>query len=399
MSVSWIAIDPSDGDAHWRSVLSTLRFRAAYGYAGVQPGIGERLRLVTQPSVVVDGSTSHTGLSFSTQGNTLLQPERSRELELGADLQLWDGRATLTGTLYRKKRLDAIMQMRVAPSAGGGSGSGVLDGSTFYYRAENIGTVNNTGAELSADAQLLRRDAVQWDVRFQLSHNTNKLLSLNSTSLSGSPGDQNARLVVGYPIDGIWVRPLSGYADANGNGVIDVGELVFVDSASYLGTQSAPTTTSFGTRLGLLGGRLSFNAQFNLQSGGTQYNDLGLIALRSAANAPDATLEQQAIYLAEMYASRFGLSSDVSETPYLYQTVNVFRWQSASVSYMLPPSIAHLLRGQALTLALQGSNLWLHTNYRGKDPSVNGLLRGEGIADFGQVPTPRTWTLRFTLTN
>jgi TonB-linked SusC/RagA family outer membrane protein len=399
MSMSWVAIDPSNSEGTWYEVLSTLRLRAAYGYAGVQPGPAERLRLVTQPSVVVDGVTPQPGVAFSTQGNSLLRPERSRELELGLDAQFWDSRASLGATFYHKKRLDAIMQMRVAPSAGGGIGSGVLDGSLFYYRSENIGTINNTGIEINADAQLIQSAPVQWDVQFQLSHNTNKLLKLNQATLSGSPGGQNARLMVGYPIDGIWVRPLTGYGDANGNGVIDLNELVFSDSLSYLGTQNAPISSSFGTQVSVLNGRIAFNANFNFESGVTQYNSLGLVALRSTANAPDATLEQQAIYLATAYASKFDLSAFDLPTQYLYQTVNTLRWRSASLSYVLPASVARALHGQTLTLSLQGDNLWLHTNYRGKDPNVNALLTGEGVADFGQIPQPRVWSLRLNFTN
>jgi hypothetical protein len=66
---------------------------------------------------------------------------------------------------------------------------------------------------------------------------------------------------------------------------------------------------------------------------------------------------------------------------------------------MLPPSFARAFRGQAMTVSVQGSNLWLHTNYQGKDPNVNATLRGEGVTDVGQVPLPRTWVLRVTLTN
>jgi hypothetical protein len=48
-------------------------------------------------------------------------------------------------------------------------------------------------------------------------------------------------------------------------------------------------------------------------------------------------------------------------------------------------------------VALQGSNLGFHTNYRGKDPDVNAYSGGNLSADAGQIPQPRTWTLRVTL--
>ena len=52
-----------------------------------------------------------------------------------------------------------------------------------------------------------------------------------------------------------------------------------------------------------------------------------------------------------------------------------------------------------MSLALQGSNLGLHTNYHGKDPDVNAYSNGNQTADTGQLPQPRVWSLRVTLGN
>jgi hypothetical protein len=216
--------------------------------------------------------------------------------------------------------------------------------------------------------------------------------------INSSPGGLDSRLAVGYPIDGIWVRTVAGYTDANHNGVIDVSEIAISDSAVYLGAQDPRFTSSFGSRLGLLNNRLSFDVQFEYQSGVTQYNSLGMTMLRSAASVPDATLDDQVAYLATLYISSF-FGSSSTRSRYLYQTVDMLRWRSMSVNYMLPPSVTQLFHGRAMTVALQGSNLWLHTNYRGKDPNVNATLSGEGVTDMGQIPQPRTWVLRVTLTN
>jgi hypothetical protein len=50
-----------------------------------------------------------------------------------------------------------------------------------------------------------------------------------------------------------------------------------------------------------------------------------------------------------------------------------------------------------MAVALQGTNLGLHTNYRGKDPNVNAYASGNGLLDTGQLPEPRMWQLRFSL--
>jgi TonB-linked SusC/RagA family outer membrane protein len=397
MALSWVALDQSNANGGWRDVLSTLRLRGAYGYAGVQPGPADRLRLVSLPSVVLDGITPLPGVVINTQGNTKLRPERSAEMELGFDAEFLESRFSLTATYFHKKRLDAILSSLVASSVGGGGGVGATSSSSLGSQRRNIGTVRNVGLELDANAQLVRSDPFQWDVHVQTTSKSSKLLSFAS-GINGSPGAFGSRLAIGYPIDGIWVRPLEGYADLDHNGVIGLTEISMGDSAEYLGTQDAPFTSSFSSRVGLFNNRLSFNVQFDYQSGVTQYDALALTELQSAANAPNATLEEQAIYVASEYASVF--SPNGLLTPrYLYQTVSMLRWNSMSVSYVLPTSFARALRGQAMTVSVQGSNLWLHTNYQGKDPNVNAETRGEGVTDFGQIPLPRTWVLRVTLTN
>jgi hypothetical protein len=55
-----------------------------------------------------------------------------------------------------------------------------------------------------------------------------------------------------------------------------------------------------------------------------------------------------------------------------------------------------------MTVALQGSNLGLHTNFRGKDPNFNAFATagtGDQTQDLGQIPEPRTWWLKVTLGN
>ena len=55
-----------------------------------------------------------------------------------------------------------------------------------------------------------------------------------------------------------------------------------------------------------------------------------------------------------------------------------------------------------MTLALQGSNLGLKSNYRGIDPSVNAFSTvsvGDQTADKGEIPQPRTWWLKLSMGN
>ena len=79
------------------------------------------------------------------------------------------------------------------------------------------------------------------------------------------------------------------------------------------------------------------------------------------------------------------------------QEVSTFRFSSLSVNYRAPISVARLLLAQQLTVAVQGSNLALHSTYRGKDPDVNSWSPGETIVDTGQLGQPRLWQIRVDL--
>src|SRR6185503_10758195 len=81
-SVSWLVSDePFFGDA---SFINTLRLRGALGVSGQQPGTTDALRFFTSTPGRKDGG-ANTGITVGNFGNPGLKPERSRELEVGAD--------------------------------------------------------------------------------------------------------------------------------------------------------------------------------------------------------------------------------------------------------------------------------------------------------------------------
>jgi hypothetical protein len=114
--------------------------------------------------------------------------------------------------------------------------------------------------------------------------------------------------------------------------------------------------------------------------------------LQAVVNDPSSSASAQAAVAAQIvgndgFGSAFGR----------IQTVNMLRWTTLSINYVIAPKIARMFRVSSMSVALQGSNLGLHTNYHGKDPDVNAFATGNQIADTGQLPQPRTWSLRVTL--
>ena len=363
----------------FKKVFNTLRLRAAYGQAGVQPGVGDRLRLFHQQQIFID-SALVTSTTLNTLGNTKLKPERSKEFEGGFDTDLFGDRVSLGFTGYRQTRFDALIAVPLPPSVYGDLVTSVL---------KNVGVIRNTGIESTLQVEALRSDFITWGVNLLVSRNSNKVLSLapGVSPFFNATGD--GRIVAGYPLFGRWARPVVGYQDVNHDGLIESNEVQVGDSLVYLGSSEPDFEATIGTHLSFFRGRVSIDADFHYTGGLTQLNQTALDnqIFSVALNDPNAPFGQQAA-VAAMDRTIYGEM----------QTVNTFRFNSLAVAYALPPSAARLFRAETMSIAVQGTNLGLFTNYRGKDPNVNAYGSGNGIADTGVLPLPREWQVRVSAT-
>jgi TonB-dependent SusC/RagA subfamily outer membrane receptor len=407
LDFSYVVVDQNNPKGPGR-MLTLLRPRLAFGLAGTQPGPADKLRLVNNVEVGALNDTTTVPLtSISDVGNTRLSPETSRELEGGVDAELWHGRVSLTWTQYNKTRYKAIIPLPVAPSVNFSVGNGVLNNGDvrllFSNQQDvNVGTVRNTGTELTATLQLLERRAMSWTVSGNLSNDNNLLVKL----APGFVPNKSIGIVAGYPLFSEWVLPIVNFADANHDGIIEPNEIRFGDSLVYAGQQVPSYQMNFSSDLSVLNGRLSVHATFAYQNGLTQDNRSALSsgAFALLPNAPGTPLATQAAVVAATTCSNTGTTffSQCGSPFGLIQTVNTFRFSDFSVNYMLPKTVAAWFRVPRMMLAVQGSNLWLHSNYRGKDPDVNAfstVSAGDETADTGQIPEPRVFWLKLTMGN
>lgn len=414
VDLSYVAIDRQGSQPLW-GFLTLFRPRFAFGIAGTQPAPEDRLRLFNlgtgytlnpggegnlvgnadcTAGLSLNGETV-PGVCLASLGNTDLRPERSSELEGGFEAAFWNGRLAMTYTQYNRTRKDAIISIPVAPSVS-------MQGGSAFNVSENIGEVRNTGTELSVNATVFERRAFSWDIGANLSNNNNLLVHLNP----GQSPNYILGLVPGYPLFGQWRYPILSFSDQNHDGIIEGKEIFLGDSLSYQGQPNPKYQLNLNTGIHLLNGRLSVNATFAYQNGMTQNNQAALqsASFYTLGNNPTAPLAYQAAVVAATCVSNpnigCGLSTTTSDG--LLQTVNTFRFSDLSVNYELPQVVSSWFHVPRAAVALQGSNLALHTNYRGKDPDVNAFSTVSSVdetADLGQIPEPRIWWLKLTLGN
>lgn len=351
------------------NLFSSLRLRGGYGQAQVQPGPEDRLRLYTRRT-----SVEGPQLDLTTVGNRELRPERSTEIEGGFDADLLDSRVSVELTLYRKTQVDALMPVQLPPSVNGGASI-----------IQNIGNIRNTGTEVTLGVTPLQSSLLTWNTQLNFSRNTNTLVKLGR----GVDPDPERGLMEGYPVNSRWARPIKGYADLNGDGLLTrPGEIQLGDSLVFMGRLLPDYQTAVHTNVVLFDGALGITATVSYDAGATQIDRTARTnwpLVRALVDRTAPLGEQAAVLVAD--STEYGITHDIS----------TLRWSSFSVNYRAPAGVARLLRAQQVTVAVQGSNLGLRSSYGGKDPDVSAWSPSETIMDTGQLPQPRTWQLSLFL--
>ena len=380
--VSWVV---SDEPFFPRSApVDNLRLRLAYGASGQQPGTTDAAQFYTATTSTVR-NVDTPALIVGALGNPNLKPERSTELELGFDAGFLNEAAHLEFTYYSKKTADALVLRPLAPSLGGPA-------SQF----ENLGSVQNRGIEAVLNINTHLGASIGLDLTLSGSRNSNKLLALGQGITRAFGGDQQA--VVGYPVFGYWARPILGYNDINGDGVLTAAEVFVGDTAVFLG--SSNPRTEFSTNLGVtlfhnrvrIGGQLDYRGdfkQFNL----TDYFRCTSGAANNcqALNDPSASLDAQARTIAGRTATLgFTAAGFMEDADFL-------KLRELSFTYFAPDAVARALRVTRASFTLTGRNLATITGYSGIDPELNGNGQSDFIRDFLTQPPVTYWTFRVNL--
>ena len=381
-SVSWVITEePFFPEPGW---LNELRLRTAYGASGVQPGTTDAAQFFAATAVKLDNAET-PGVVFSAPGNSELKPERSTEVEVGADATLFGNRLQAELTYYDKTSTDALISRPVAPSLGTGTGTGAPT------RFENIGEVRNWGWEWLLSAQIVQRRAIGWDVTVAGSHNSNELVELGDAPEIVT-GTQN-RQREGYPLNGYWQQPYT-YNDANGDGFIAVSELVVDDSVKFLGYSIPRTEITFTNGVDLFNRRVRVTALFDHKGGFSLYNGTERIRCQNRFNCrglvdPTASLDEKARATA--------LVSHASRTQAGYiEDATFTRLRELAINFNLSERWARRFGGRSMSLTLSGRNLKTWTDYTGLDPESN-YGQGDIPNDFQTLPPPSYFTLRLNL--
>jgi len=286
-------------------------------------------------------------------------------------------------TAFRKYTWGAIHRSPVSGSLGPAVVRAVMG---------NFGDVRNQGVELSANLHVVDRDEFSYTVVGNIATRDNKVVRLDdgivTFSSLGATGDISGTIIEGYPLFANWTYPILGWNDDNGDGFISTREVLVGDSLRFMGSTLPKYTAYMSHFFGFLNNRLTLNANFAITGKQSLYNT----ARQNVASYQDPTklsLREQACIAATQSVSGRQRSYQC-----FMEEVTVIRLQDMTVSYTLPQPVAKRLGATAASIRLTGRNLFMTTNFKGRDPGINtAAVTGNAVEGGAAFGAPREYGL------
>ncbi len=152
------------------------------------------------------------GINASQIPNPDLRPLRVSETEVGIELKLFQNRVGFDLSYYYKITRDQILGVQVS------------DASSYTNKLINVGKSMNQGLEMQLSLTPVQTSVFRWDINFNGSYNTSKVLQLGLTPADtvitvGGGGGRVIKQVVGKPIGALYT--FTYRRDAQGRQVFD----------------------------------------------------------------------------------------------------------------------------------------------------------------------------------
>jgi len=453
MSAGWnVQKEKFFADAAIGGVVSTLKPRVSYGVNGNVAGLG---------NYEVQGTYALQGLYNGTAGflntgviNGGLRWEKSKTLDIGADIGLLHDRISILFDYYKRNTSDLLTNLAVPDYTG------------FSSVRTNLGTFQNKGYELTINANILNEPkGLKWDVGVNASFVKNKILKLpyNGQSSNRQGGlqvyDPSSKQVVwvgglqeGQPLGNIYaykqvsifkddadiakvagnridvVAGISGPNATYGTGKITPGDVNWqdvdgndtIDSRDqvYIGNIYPKWTGGFSTTLSYHG--VSLYSRFEFATGHTIYNDnvarilgnyqgtFNYIDWQKRSWSPTNTVTDiPKVYYADQVSAPNGKKNYTrsnnasavlnSNNSRFYEKGNYLACREITLSYDLPAALLRATRvlTRPARVYLSTNNLFYITKFSGPSPEppvTPGSSTINGIYQ-GTYPTPRSFVL------
>ena len=321
------------------NIVNVARLRLSYGTSGSQ-SFSPYQALTSYKSIDGYNFNGLYGVQLMGIGNSELKWQKTKQWNVGIDLELIKNRFAFNFDYYNKLTDDLLSDVNLPTSAG------------FSSFKSNVGQVENRGFEIGANAYIIRNTSKQliWSVGGTMIHNVNKIKKISNyleylNSLMENEQDVNPSFMYkeGESINTIFAVRSQGIDPSNGKEIYvkKDGSLTYVwDSKDKVacGINEPKYLGTFNMRLRYQGWQLS--AIFSYRFGGQIYNNT--LASKIENNYPYNNSDKRALYdrwSPENPNARYKAVNDFSTTYATSRFVedeNTLRLNTLSLSYDLP---------------------------------------------------------------
>ena len=378
-------------------VLSDAKLRLGWGITGQQEGIGDYTYIPTYTP-----NAAHAYYNIGLNNGVVYRPdaynpdltwEKTTTWNAGIDLAFFNNRLELAVDWYYRKTKDLINSVYVPA------------GSNFRNKiTSNIGSLHNTGIEVTATARPIQTKDWRWEVTYNATYNKNKIDELVSGSgdnyyvetggISAGTGGCIQAHAVGHAASSFYVYQQAydqngkiipnTYVDRNGNGYLDSGDRYFYykptpDVTMGLGSKVIYKAWDFSFSMRASFGNYVYNDNL---AGSLNVGQGAIYSLGYLGNRPKEAVE-------------LGLTNPLTEqyySDYFVQNASFLKMDNITLGY----SFDGLFKGGKYN-GISGrvyatvQNVFTITKYDGIDPEI-----ASGI-DNSLYPRPFTTVLGLSL--
>ncbi len=357
-----------------------FKLRAAFGQSGNRPSYGQKFTNLTGANIA--------GLPISLVSNTTaaadLRPERQTEIEAGLDATMFNERANLEVTVYRKDVKDLLLTRTLTPTAGFTTlvYNGVFQDSAGLEQSTSI---RNRGLEVGLTVFPVQTRSFQWNVHGTFFMNRCTVLRVparfrpisffNFNQFGTTQIEQDSSCTQIFANDSIGRLPgdASFICPATGT-TLPVGSIC----NRKIGDNSPDWRAGLSNELTYRG--LRFYFLLDRQKGGLivnfsrfTYDAVGTSSDQKVAKKPgDLTGDERL----DISSNKTALGASTWDASYL-------KLREAMLSYELPRSWVNRFWGSAryVRLSLSGRNLITWSKYKkvGYDPEVQQVARSLAV--------------------
>ncbi|MEX2156816.1 MAG: TonB-dependent receptor [Gemmatimonadales bacterium] len=412
------------------STFSNLMLRFGWGITGNQNIPSGRIvsqfggdRGDTFYDISGSGAAIRPGFKVTALGNPNLKWEEQQSVNVGLDLEFFQGKGTFSADVYQRNTNDLLFAPR-QPATAGSAAPPIV----------NIGKMTNNGIDFALGYRGTIGSGTLWSVTFNGSHYKNKIVRIDdqgSTDFQGpiSIREQNPVInKLGEPIGSFYGLVADGYyldaadaapffssgaragrlkfRDLNGDGLITAADRSIIGSPHPDFTGGLDLAVRHGawevsaTLFATLGNEI-FNSQkywyvfryFDTNVRSDLLANSVILDATGAVTNPDAKYPR--VDGSDVFSRQF--------SSYWVEDGSYLRLRTLQIGYNVPPAMIRWI--PAARIYVQAENLFTITGYSGLDPSLPAASVFSAVGDIrdqfrgvdqGTYPSNRTITIGIT---